>query len=185
VALAAGQVPDQEGIDRAERQLAGLGLGPRAVDRIQDPGELGAGEIGVEQQAGLLGDHRLVALGLEAGAQLGGAAVLPDDGAVNRLAGLAVPNDHGLALVGDADGGDVAGRQAGIRQRDPHRVLGGAPQIAGRVLDPAGAGEVLFELLLSDALDGELPVEDDGAGRGRPLVDGEHVAGHAVSPVSW
>ncbi len=32
-----------------------------------------------------------------------GAAVLPDDRPVQRLAGPAVPGDHGLALVGDAD----------------------------------------------------------------------------------
>jgi hypothetical protein len=42
------------------------------------------------------------------GAQRLGAAVLPDDGVVDRLAGAAVPQHRGLALVGDADGGDVA-----------------------------------------------------------------------------
>ena len=49
----------------------------------------------------------LRALGLELGAVVGGAAVLPDDRAVDRLAGRAVPDDGRLALVGDADGGDA------------------------------------------------------------------------------
>ena len=41
-------------------------------------------------------------------AQRRGAAVLPDDGVVDRLAGGAVPDTRGLALIGDADAGDVA-----------------------------------------------------------------------------
>ena len=46
----------------------------------------------------------------------GGAAVLPDDGVVDRPAGGAVPQHGGLALVGDADGGNVGGAAAGRRQ---------------------------------------------------------------------
>ena len=38
--------------------------------------------------------------------------VLPDEGVVQRLAGAPVPDQRRLALVGDADGGEVAGRQA-------------------------------------------------------------------------
>ena len=47
------------------------------------------------------------AVALHLVAEAGGAAVLPDDGVADRLAGLAVPDDGGFALVGDADGGDV------------------------------------------------------------------------------
>src|SRR5580693_6825610 len=50
-----------------------------------------------------------VALRLELTAESGGAAILPDNGVVDRFAGCAVPNDSGLALVSDADRGDVAG----------------------------------------------------------------------------
>ncbi len=57
-------------------------------------------------------NRRLVAFGLQSGADVGGAAVLPDDGAVHGLAGRAVPHHRGLALVGDADGGDVVRLQA-------------------------------------------------------------------------
>ena len=48
-------------------------------------------------------------------ADAGGAAILPDDRVVDRLAGRAVPDHRGLALVGDADGGDVLRREAGLR----------------------------------------------------------------------
>ena len=54
---------------------------------------------------------------LQFGADVGGAAVLPDDGAVHGLAGGAVPHHGGLALVGDADRGDVLRLQAGFLQR--------------------------------------------------------------------
>ena len=53
-------------------------------------------------------DHRLVPRLAQRRAEVGGAAVLPDDGVVDRAAGVAVPDHDGLALVGDADAGDVA-----------------------------------------------------------------------------
>ena len=54
---------------------------------------------------------------LQFGADVGGAAVLPDDGAVHGLPRGAVPHHRGLALVGDADRGDVFCLQAGLFQR--------------------------------------------------------------------
>ncbi len=103
---AAGQPPDQEGVDGAEAKVAALGPLARALHVVEQPGELGAGEIGIEEQAAAGGDLRLLALAAQRGAGVGGAPVLPDDGAVDRLAGLAVPDHHRLALVGDADAGD-------------------------------------------------------------------------------
>ena len=76
----AGQPPQQPGVDGAEGEPAGLGGGARAVHVVEQPGQLGGGEIGVEQQAGAFGDQRLVAGGAQRGAGGGGAAVLPDDG---------------------------------------------------------------------------------------------------------
>ena len=110
VHLAAGQPPQQKAVDRAEQRARRARPRARAGDVVEHPGDLGGGEIRIEQQAGLGRDRRLVALGLQLRADVGGAAVLPDDGAVDRPAGGAVPDDRGLALVGDADGGDVLGR---------------------------------------------------------------------------
>ncbi len=109
VHAAAGQPPEQEAVDGAEQQLAALRPRARAPAHVvEQPGDLGAGEIGVEQQAGLGGDVPARApSAFSCCAGVGGAPVLPDDGAVDRLAGRAVPDDRGLALVGDADGGDV------------------------------------------------------------------------------
>ena len=93
----------------------------RAGDVVEQPGDLGGGEIRIEQQPGL--GRRSPARGRRARsvvAGVGGAAVLPDDGVVDRLAGRAVPDDRGLALVGDADGGDVLRREPGLGHRRAH-----------------------------------------------------------------
>ena len=50
-----------------------------------------------------------VAGGFEPVAILRGAAVLPHDGVGDGLAGLAIPQQRCLALIGDPDGGDVGG----------------------------------------------------------------------------
>ena len=107
VHLAAGQPPDQEAVDRAGEKLAALGALARAFHIVEQPGDLGAGKIGVEQQAGLFREFLLQPLLLQLLAERRGAAVLPDDGVVDRLAGRLVPDDDGLALVGDADRRDV------------------------------------------------------------------------------
>ena len=83
---------------------------PGTLSRIQR--DLGAGEVGVDHEAGAFADEGFVAVALQAIAEIRGAAVLPDDRVVDRLAGLAVPDDGGLALVGDADGGDVVAADA-------------------------------------------------------------------------
>ncbi len=178
VPLAARQAPDEPAVDRAEDEVAGLGPRPRALDLVEHPGDLGAGEIAVDQQARLLGDGVGVALGDQPLAQPRRAPVLPDDGVVDRLAGVPVPDERRLALVGDAEPGEVGGGDLRLGDRLAHRVHGRSPQILRVVLDPAGAGEMLRELELPDPHHTAFAVEHDGAGRGRALVDGEDEAAH-------
>ena len=76
---------------------------------VEQPAHLGGREIGIEQQPGRRA-HRVLVPGLaQRVAELGGAPVLPDQRAGERLAGPLVPRDHGLALVGHADRGDALG----------------------------------------------------------------------------
>ena len=77
-----------------------------------------------------------------------GAPVLPDDGPVAGPAGAAVPGHDRLALVGDAERGDR------LVQLGDELVGHGhdrGPDLGGVVLDPAGPGEVLGELLVAVA----------------------------------
>ena len=77
-----------------------------ALDLLEEPGDLGAGEIRIEDQAGLLFEGGLPARVLEFPALRRGSAVLPDDRAMNRLSILGSPERGGFPLVGDSDSGD-------------------------------------------------------------------------------
>ena len=114
VDLAARQLPDEPRLDRAEQQLAALRTLTRAGDVFEQPVDLRAGEIGVDDEASLGAEGIGQALGLERVAVFARPAALPDDGVVDRLAGDLIPDDRGLALVGDADGGDVGGSRADL-----------------------------------------------------------------------
>jgi hypothetical protein len=111
------EVVDEPAVDRAERQLAALGAVARPFDVVEQPRELGAGEVGVEHEARARADHVLGAVGAELRADGRRAPVLPDDRAVERLARLAVPEHRGLALVRDPDRRDVLRPQRGARER--------------------------------------------------------------------
>ena len=108
------------------------------------------------------------------GADGGGAAVLPHDGPVQRLAAGAVEGDHGLALVGHADGGHGVGGLgqpgADLGQRGPD----GVPDLSGVVLDPPGAGVVLGELAVGQVDHLGLLVDHQGPHTRRPGVDRHH-----------
>ena len=172
---AAGQSPEQIAIDRAEQKFAAFGTRAGTRNEIQNPGDLGAGKIRIDDQAGLRRNHRLMAFGRKPRAHLGGAAVLPDDGAMHGAAGDAIPHHRGLALVGDADGGDVARGKTG----NPHRFAAGRkrrrPDVVGLVLDPARGREMLREFQLRLRRDRHVIAKDDRARRRGALIDGENI----------
>ncbi len=143
------QPPQQEGIDGAEGKLAALRLDSRAGHVVEKPRDLGGGEIGIEQESGARRDQWLMAGVFELSTHRVGAAILPHDGIVDRLAVGAVPHERRLALVGDADGRDVARRKAGLgdgfaagrKHRAPKYPPGHAPpsRIVGSAAEiPAG-----------------------------------------------
>ena len=111
---------------------------------------------------------------LQFGADIGGAAVLPDDGAVHRLAGGAVPHHGGLALVGDADRGDILCLQAGFLQRVAADHDGRGPDVLRLVLDPARGRKMLRKFLLRGGGDRNIAAKHDGARGCGALIDGQH-----------
>src|SRR5690606_23916200 len=174
---AAREVPEHPRVGRAEGELATLGALAGALDVVEDPGDLGGGEVGRERQPGLLGEAPDAALGGERVHGILRAGVLPDDRVVDGLARRAIPHDHGLALVGDADRGHLVTRDAGIREGHADHVPGGLPDLGGVVLDPAGPREMLPMLALARTDDAAAVVEDDRAGARGSLVDRDDVAG--------
>ena len=107
---AARELPDEPRVDGAERELAARRPRARAGHVVEQPLQLRAGEVGVEDEARLRGERRLVAGRAQRVAGRRGAAVLPDDRVRERPARRALPEERRLALVRDADRRDVAAR---------------------------------------------------------------------------
>src|SRR5213076_1702137 len=107
-----------------------------------------------------------------------GAAVLPDERAMQRLTGRWVPDADGLALVGDPDRMQLA--RARVVERLAGHRLRDLPDLRRVVLDPPRLREVL--LALPVGVPGELPVlvEDEARRPGGALVDGEDHAGGSL-----
>ena len=97
-------------------------------------------EVGGRRQAGLAPDYARRGRRARAPRDPVGPGVLPDDRVVVRPAGLAVPDHRRLALVGDAEGGEVRGAEAGARTARAAPPSRCAPDLERVVLDPARRG---------------------------------------------
>ena len=78
--VAPGELEDEPGVDRPEDRVAGLG------NVVQQPLDLGPGEVRVEHEAGPLPDQRLAAIALELIAAGGAYARLYRDWAAQAAA---------------------------------------------------------------------------------------------------
>src|SRR5262249_61296262 len=101
--------PYQPGIDRSEGELALSSALARTWHVVEEPAHLCAREIRVQHQARALGEDFRYALASHARAVFGCPPALPDDGVMNRLPCLAVPDDGRLTLIGDSKGRDLIG----------------------------------------------------------------------------
>src|SRR5204862_5819166 len=93
----------------------------------------------------------------------------------DRLPGLVVPHDGGLALVGDADAHDVLERRARLVHRTAQRLALRAEDLLRVVLDPAGLRKDLLELALRSGDGHAVLVEEDGARAGGALIQRKDV----------
>ena len=125
----------------------------------------------------MLAERLFVAVGLEAIAQAGRHAALPDDGVGDRFAARFFPEDRRLPLVGDADGRHVARPTACFLQRFAGHVGLRLPDRLGIVLDVARLREDLLEFFLSDGNGPAVFAEDDGPAGSRSLIESENAHG--------
>ncbi len=171
----AGELPYQPAVHRAEAQLAGKGLFTRAGHVVQDPLDLGAGEIRIDDKTRLFPDLVHQALRLQLITEGRCTPVLPHNGIVHGNAGLGIPHDGGFSLVGNADGGealavdaqlgDGLGNDGGLGGPDFHRI----------VFHPARFREILGKLHLGHRADVALVVKDNGPGGTGALVQRQNV----------
>jgi hypothetical protein len=101
---------DQKAINGAESQLPSLGTLTRPVDMIEDPSDLGATEVRVEDQTRFCPYIVEMPALAKLGAALTRSAILPHDGSMNGLSGLPIPHHRGLALIRHANGRNLIGR---------------------------------------------------------------------------
>ena len=101
-----------------------------------------------------------------------GALVLPDEGWRGRSAGGLVEGHHGLALIGDADRGDLAGIESA-----GHLAQGlgdEAPDLFGVVLDESRRWIGLAKLAVGDVDHAGLGIEDESSDPRGTGIDGDH-----------
>ncbi len=102
---------------------------------------------------------------------------------MDRAAALSVPDHHRLALVGQADGRDVGKLAARRLDRLAQHLDAGREDLPGVMLDPAVGGIGLRQRPSGGGQGLACGVEQDGAGRGGALVEGEQQwLGHGVIP---
>jgi hypothetical protein len=177
VHLAAGELPQQPAVDRAEGQLAALGLRARAGHVVEQPAQLGAGEVGVDHQAGLLADGVGHALLAQLRAQRLGAAVLPDDGVVHGWPVLRFHTTVVSRWLVMPIACDVRGLQPAFASAS-RAVASWLPRSPAGRARPSRAADRSAELALRDGDDAAFAVEHDAARTGGALVEGEQVGGH-------
>src|SRR5262249_38433186 len=172
-------------IDRTEAQLAVRRAFPRPAHVAEQPAQLRRAEVGIENEARLAPQQVLRPRRPEGFAVLCGAAILPHDGAMHRPPSP-IPQHRRLALVRDADAGDVVPANAGTPASRPQHAQRDAPDLLGIVLDPTRSREVLRELAVRPAADTAAPVEHQHRRPGGALVDRNdeplRVAGQTNSP---
>jgi hypothetical protein len=111
--------------------------------------------------------------------ELGRARVLPHDRVVQGAPGAALPQHGRLALVGDAEGGDLLGRDARVSECCVDHLARSLPDLRGVVLDPPGPRVDLRVLAPGHRDDLARAVEHDQPRARRALVERCEVVGHA------
>ena len=91
--FAAGEIPNEPRIDVAEQQFAALGTLSCTLDVIEDPLDLGAGKICVDEKSRLITNIIAESLGYESIADGRSSSALPDYGVIHRFARFFIPND--------------------------------------------------------------------------------------------
>ena len=134
---AARELPNQIAIDVAEGKFASFGEFTGTANVVEDPTDLEAAEIGGEGKTGFISEAVLTTLCGERCDVRFNACVLPHDGVVNDMTSLAIPDNCGFPLVGDADRRKVSGLQTFLLHAFANNFPCSPPDFVRVVLNPA------------------------------------------------
>ena len=182
---AAGHPGDEVGVDGADGVAPGLDERPRVRLVLGEPGQLGAGEVGVEPQPGQLGDPLLVALARAGASQI--AAVRRSCQTIARRGEPRVSRSHSSTVSRWLVMPTACSSDPSYDARTSRVASSVACQISsGACSTQPGLGEVLGELLVALGRDPAVGRDDDGRDAGRAGVDGEdaHLSSSAARRIS-
>ncbi|MPN19112.1 hypothetical protein SDC9_166478 [bioreactor metagenome] len=115
---------------------------------VEDPFHLGAREVRVNDQAGVVTNVFFHAIALELFADICGTTTLPHNGVVDWFTGLTLPDDGGFTLVGNTDRCNFIGTDIGFRQNFNQRRALGCPNFHWVVFYPTCFRVDLLEFAL-------------------------------------
>ena len=121
--------------------------------------------------------RQVVSVACHGGTDGAGTPVLPRHRRAQWAARVAIPRQHGLALIGETERGD-----AGARVGDRFTASGadGLPQLLGVLLDTAPGDGQRCDRGLDRCQDLAVIAKDDRLRRRGSLVDGEHPHGQGL-----
>ena len=157
VGCAAGEFPDEPAVDGAEREFARLRPRARAGDVVEHPASFVPEKYASSTSPVFAANSGSRPRAFSRSQRRCRAPVLPHDRVAYGLAGRAVPHDGRLALIGDADGGDVARGESGPCDGFGGHAHLGYPDFVRVVLDPSRLREYLAKLFLRYRLDRAAP----------------------------
>ena len=169
--LAAGEVVDEPGVDGAKHEVARRRAFACAVDVVENPLHLGGREIRVERESRAGAHQPFCALLDKLVDQRCGTAALPYDSVIDRLTAHAIPDHRGLALVGDADGGNAVGVDTALKLDFHHDGDLAGKDRHGVLLYPTGTREAGFDAATCLRDDAAVLVDDGRKYRGGAAVE--------------
>ena len=137
----------------------------------QEPPEFGAGEVWIEDETRTTANLVLMASILERSAERLRSTILPDDCSVDRLQRIAIPEDDGLALVGESHRSDL-GTGCGLECLSSYSTRH-VPNLGRVMLYPTRTREMLRKLGVSATEHATIGTDDEAGTARRSLIDGE------------
>jgi hypothetical protein len=174
MAAAAGKVPNEPGIDVAEKQLTISGALGSIGNVIEQPANFAGGKISVDHQTGAFFNQLRVGGITQRRAIFRCAPALPNDGGSDGMTGSLFPDDNGFALIGDAKGGEVLRHRPGQRHGFPGGFDLQVPDLLGVLFHPAGMRVGTVEGAPGDGDAAARLVIDGGARARRPFIKRKH-----------